>query len=135
MPDPKARHRLLLLEDHETTRRTLRRVIELSLPDVEIAEAGSIAEGRQAVQEPLGPRWVGFICDERLPDGSGVELLDSLLWANPHAAGLLLTGEPNAELVNRVTKCGALFAIKGHHIDWDPFVRRCEIAMGLGKAR
>ncbi|HEV3166278.1 MAG TPA: response regulator [Isosphaeraceae bacterium] len=65
------KQRMLLVEDHESTRRTLRRI--LTFQGWEIAEAGTVAEALAILASEQCFDWV--ILDLMLPDGDGETVL------------------------------------------------------------
>jgi CheY-like chemotaxis protein len=64
-------HRMLLLDDHETTRRILRKIFKRQGWDV--AEAGTVAEALALLDSNLVFEWL--ITDLQLPDGDGETVL------------------------------------------------------------
>src|SRR5438105_11953077 len=66
--DPTAR--ILLVEDHEDTRRATARL--LALQGFEVAVAGTVAEARDRLNER---HFDLLVCDLELPDGSACELM------------------------------------------------------------
>lgn len=77
--------RVLVVDDDVHVRGTLRRM--LNHLGHEVVEAGTGAEGMASLEN------VEFLLlDLRLPDASGVELLDAIAAARPGLAVLLVTG-------------------------------------------
>ena len=80
--------RILLVEDHASFRQTLAFVFDQQ-PEFEVvAQAGTLAEARRAMdgsEADLG------VIDLTLPDGEGTELIEELREANPDFAALVLT--------------------------------------------
>lgn len=66
--------KVLLVEDHNTTRQTLKKLFNSE--QLEIVDAGSIAEAQKIVEGNV--KLDGVILDLTLPDGSGKELLTIL---------------------------------------------------------
>jgi DNA-binding NarL/FixJ family response regulator len=80
--------RILLVEDHASFRQTLASVFDQQ-PEFEVvAQAGTLAEARLAMD---GPEVDLGIIDLTLPDGEGTELIGELREANPSFAALVLT--------------------------------------------
>ena len=96
--------RLLLVEDHASFRQTLALVFE-GEPDFEVvAQAGTVAEAREA----MGDREADLgVVDLSLPDGEGVELIEDLRQANPHFAALVLTASLDRAEHARAIEAGA----------------------------
>jgi DNA-binding NarL/FixJ family response regulator len=96
--------RILLLDDHTSFRELL--ALRLAQePDLAVViEAGSLAEGRQAV----GQVEVDVaLVDLDLPDGSGVELIRDLRRMNPQAQAVLLTASGDRLLHAEAIAAGA----------------------------
>jgi len=69
--------------------------------------------------------WSGLVVDVGLPDGSGLDLLESLRCRGDRTPALVLTGQVEFAVMRRAELCGALFLPKppeGRHlnafIDW-----------------
>ncbi|MCM2254106.1 MAG: sigma-54 dependent transcriptional regulator [Vicinamibacteria bacterium] len=76
----------------------------LSKRGFDVVEAPSLAEAERSLGE-RAPDLV--LLDERLPDGSGLDLLPRLRTALPHVAIVVLTGHGSIELAVRAIKEGA----------------------------
>ena len=96
--------RVLLLDDHTSFRELL--ALRLARePDLTVVmEAGSLAEGRQAVGQVEAD--VALV-DLDLPDGSGVELIRDLRKMNPQAQAVLLTASGDRHLHAEAIAAGA----------------------------
>jgi DNA-binding NarL/FixJ family response regulator len=96
--------RILLVEDHASFRQTLAFVFDQE-PEFEVvAQAGTIAETRQAMEgleADLG------VIDLTLPDGEGTELIKELRDANPEFAALVLTASLDRTEHARAVEAGA----------------------------
>jgi DNA-binding NarL/FixJ family response regulator len=96
--------RILLVEDHASFRQTLAFVFDQE-PEFEVvAQAGTIAETRQAMEgleADLG------VIDLTLPDGEGTELIKELREANPEFAALVLTASLDRTEHARAVEAGA----------------------------
>ncbi len=96
--------RVLLVDDHAIVRVGLRNLIN-DEPDLRVAsEAGSCAE---AIREAKGTAPDVIRLDLRLPDGSGVEIIDSLKRVAPRARVLVLTSFADDTLLLAALKAGA----------------------------
>lgn len=97
-------HRILLVEDHTSFRQTLAFVFDQQ-PEFEVvAQAGTLAEARRAMdgsEADLG------VIDLSLPDGAGTELIAELREANPHFAALVLTASLDRAEHARAVEAGA----------------------------
>ena len=78
--------RVLLVEDHAAFRQALAFLLS-SEPDIEVVQAGSLAEAREA----FGGRPDVAVVDLNLPDGDGGELVGELRRASPGTAVLVLS--------------------------------------------
>lgn len=98
--------RILLVEDHASSREPLAFMLEQE-PDLTVAaQAASLAEARQALSEANPP--VDFaIIDLDLPDGSGTELIGELHAVNRHAQALILTAFSERGRIARAVEAGA----------------------------
>jgi DNA-binding NarL/FixJ family response regulator len=96
--------RILLVEDHASFRQTLALVFDQE-PEFEVvAQAGTLAEARGAMdglEADLG------IIDLTLPDGEGTELIEELRETNPHFAAIILTASLDRAEYARAVEAGA----------------------------
>jgi DNA-binding NarL/FixJ family response regulator len=96
--------RILLVEDHASFRQTLAFVFDQQ-PEFEVvAQAGTLAEARLAMdgsEVDLG------VIDLTLPDGEGTELIGELREANPLFAALVLTASLDRTEHARAVEAGA----------------------------
>ena len=96
--------RILLVEDHASFRQTLAFVFDQQ-PEFEVvAQAGTLAETRLAMdgsEADLG------VIDLTLPDGEGTELIEELREANPDFAALVLTASLDRTEHARAVEAGA----------------------------
>src|SRR3712207_4696928 len=99
-------HHILLVDDHASFRQTLAFVFDQQ-PDIEVvAQAGSLAETRQALDGLENEPDLGVI-DLTLPDGEGTELIKDLREANEDFAALLLTASLDRTDHARAVEAGA----------------------------
>jgi DNA-binding NarL/FixJ family response regulator len=95
--------RILLVEDHAIFRSTLALLLGHE-PDLEVvAQAGSLAEAREA----LDGRFDVAVVDLGLPDGDGRELIGELRRSSPGVSVLILSATIMAEHVDDVRREGA----------------------------
>ncbi len=99
-------HRILLVDDHASFRQTLAFVFDQQ-PEFEVvAQAGSLAEARRALEGLENEPDLGVI-DLSLPDGEGTELIKDLREANEEFAALLLTASIDRTDHARAIEAGA----------------------------
>jgi two-component system nitrate/nitrite response regulator NarL len=99
-------HHILLVDDHASFRQTLAFVFDQQ-PDYEVvAQAGSLAEARRALDGLENEPDLGVI-DLSLPDGEGTELIKDLREANEDFAALLLTASLDRTDHARAVEAGA----------------------------
>ncbi len=96
---PASSGRLLLVEDHASTRLIMQRLLERR--GFEVIAAGSVAEAKAAFA--LGP-FVLLISDIGLPDGRGHEIMEAL--DDPNTIGIALTGYGMEEDLERTREAG-----------------------------
>ena len=96
--------RILLVEDHTSFRQTLAYVFDHQ-PDFQVvAQVGTLAEARLAMD---GSRADLGVIDLSLPDGEGTGLIAELRDANPHFAALVLTASLDRADHARAVEAGA----------------------------
>lgn len=98
---------ILIVEDDAVLARVLARRIASTCPTRIV---GTIEAVRALRAE--GKSWAGAIVDIRLPDGSGLDLLESLRGDGWDGPALVLTGHLAPELVNRASKLRATYVVK-----------------------
>jgi CheY-like chemotaxis protein len=94
---------LLLVDDNEALRRSLRRT--LSAEGHEVVEASN---GREAVQRAKEEEFDLILSDVRMPDMDGVELLRSIHERDADLPVLLITGDPELVTAMKAVEYGAL---------------------------
>jgi DNA-binding NarL/FixJ family response regulator len=98
--------RILLVDDHASTREPLAFMLDQERDLCVVAQAGSLAEARQVVSA-IGATLDLAIVDLGLPDGSGEELIADLRRANREVAPLVLTYFSEHERLARAVAAGA----------------------------
>jgi DNA-binding NarL/FixJ family response regulator len=98
--------RILLIDDHASTREPLAFMLEQEADLTVIAQAGSIAEARRAI-ERLGGEVDIAIVDLGLPDGSGEELIPGMHQVNRNAEALVLTYYSDRDRLALAVQAGA----------------------------
>jgi DNA-binding NarL/FixJ family response regulator len=98
--------RLLLVDDHPSSRIPLAMVLDRE-PDMGVvAQAGSLAEAREAIEHLDGEVDLALL-DLHLPEGTGTDLIGDLRAANPHALALVLTAFYEQESIVNAVEAGA----------------------------
>src|SRR5512133_340668 len=96
----------MLVDDHAASREPLAFMLDRE-PDLEVvAEAASLAEGREMLED-ASLRVDLALIDLDLPDGDGAELIGALHAANPRAVAMALTHFTEQEPLARATEAGA----------------------------
>jgi DNA-binding NarL/FixJ family response regulator len=98
--------RILLVDDHASTREPLAFMLEQEPDLTVVAQAGSVAEARRTLRE-AGASVDVAVVDLGLPDGSGEELIPVLRAAYPRAVALVLTYFSDRERLARAVEAGA----------------------------
>ena len=97
--------RLVIVNDHESTRLGLSRLIAEAEPSVEVV--GEAASGREALVVWRSRRPDVVLMDLRMPDGDGVEAILGIRAEDPDAAIVALTAFDHDELVDGALRAGA----------------------------
>jgi two-component system, NarL family, invasion response regulator UvrY len=95
--------RILLIEDHPIVRMACRRMLQVRR-DVEVAEAITAAAGL-TLADSFSPDVI--ILDLRLPDGSGLDLLERLMSAEPDRRVIVFTMYEDPVFASRALEAGA----------------------------
>jgi two-component system NtrC family response regulator len=104
---------VLIIDDEEKLRSLLARVIKAE--GFEVIEAGDCKSGLKAIENAVID---AVLCDVRLPDGNGVELVPMLKSRNPNAEIILLTANGNIPDGVQAMKNGAMdYIVKGDDND------------------
>lgn len=97
---------LLLVDDHPSSRIPLALVLDRE-PDLSVvAQAGSVAEARRALED-LGGEVDAALLDLDLPDGIGTDLVDDLRALDPDTKVLVLTASSDRTRLARAVEAGA----------------------------
>ena len=95
---------VMIVDDHEVVRRGIAEVVERSKGMQVVAEAGSVAEGlRRAVL--VNPEIV--LVDLRLPDGTGIDLINQLREMLPEVRPIVLTSFDDDDALAAALAAGA----------------------------
>ncbi len=97
----------LIVEDEAQVMGVLRRILA---PYAEIRCASSITEALDALAS--NSAWSGFVMDQNLGDGDGLDLLAMVRNHHPEVPALLCTGQLDVGIVNRAFDLGAAYVCK-----------------------
>lgn len=104
---------ILLIDDEEKLRTLLKRII--SLEGYKVYDVATIAAARQALEHNSADI---VLCDVKLPDGNGVDLVKEIKEKYPHIEVILLTAYGNIPDGVRAIKNGAFdYIVKGDDND------------------
>lgn len=124
-----ARHRILLVDDHEVVRLGLRSLLERHPGFEVVAEA---ATAREAVERTLAHKPDVVVMDIRLPGGSGIEACQEITTRSPETKVIMLTSYAEDEMLFSAIRAGAAgYVLK--QIGGDDLVKAIE-AVGRGEA-
>jgi DNA-binding NarL/FixJ family response regulator len=96
--------RVMLIDDHASTRQPLAILLDHEDDLTVVAQAASLAEARAALP---GIMVDVAVVDLDLPDSDGVELIKHLRAANPDAMTMVLTGSLDRRRLARAVEAGA----------------------------
>ena len=110
----------LIVEDEPTLARTLARTFGRHGPVEVVHSMGAARELLQSEEE-----WTGVVLDLILPDGYGLDLLAEIRQTHGALPVLVLTGELNRDVVNKVQTMRGEYVCKPASADnLNPFIRR-----------
>lgn len=104
-PGDTAPIRLLLVDDHPTSREPLAELLDRQPDLIVVGQAGSLAEARALLANGLAVDVA--LVDLGLPDGSGAELIRDLRRRSPGAIAVVLTGSEMRLEHARAVEAGA----------------------------
>jgi RNA polymerase sigma factor (sigma-70 family) len=96
--------RVLLVDDHASSRQALAFLLEREPGISAVDQAGSVAEARQIL---AGGEIDVAVLDLGLPDGDGADLVPVVRSANPDAQALILSGQTDRRHLARAVATGA----------------------------
>jgi len=113
----------LIVDDSATVRRILRKVLDSSIFNIDITEAG---DGAAAIDLYENGEYSVVFLDCNMPGLNGFETLERMLEHDPHVKVIMITGERNEDLRRRALDRGAFaFMFKPFHgIDVDRELHR-----------
>src|SRR5690242_1764444 len=104
---------ILIIDDEEQLRKLLTRII--SLESFEVAEASTL---KTALDKLSGNEFDVVLCDVKLPDGNGVDFIQTIKRNYPFAEVILLTAYGNIADGVQAIKNGAFdYIVKGDDND------------------
>lgn len=102
----------LVVEDEAPVMGILRRILS---PYAEVRCASSITEALDAIAS--NKSWSGFVMDQNLGDGDGLDLLAMVRAQHPEVPALMCTGQLDVSIVNRAFDLGASYVCKPVQVD------------------
>jgi DNA-binding NarL/FixJ family response regulator len=127
--DLTAKHRILLVDDHEVVRLGLKALLERQ-PHFEVVAEASTARDAVEKVETFSPDVV--VMDIRLPGGSGIEACEEIVERFPNSKVIMLTSYAEDEMLFQAIRAGAAgYVLK--QIGGDDLVRAIE-AVSRGEA-
>ncbi len=119
---------LLCLEDDPLVQRALQR----SLPELDLRIVDTVAQGKAAL---ASERFDAWFLDVRVPDGSGLDLLEWARARGDTTPALVMTGSTDRTPANAAQELGAEFVYKPFSIaNLRAFLARCNVARAEGPA-
>lgn len=97
--------RVLIVDDHQRVRRSVREVVERALGESVVGEAGGRAEALERMQ--VGEGWDLVLLDLSLPDGDGLATLRELRRLRPATPVLVMSMHPEAQYGPAARAAGA----------------------------
>lgn len=94
--------RVLVVDDEKSIALSIAKKVA---PVAQIVAATTVREAKRLLS--MRTTWSAFIFDLRLPDGSGLELLEHAREEWPCTPALILTGYPDGEIINRAYEIDA----------------------------
>ena len=99
--------RVMIVDDHEIVRRGIAEIVDRA-DDLEVvAEAGTVQDALRRAQL-VSPDVI--LVDLQLPDGTGIDIMESLGQTNPEIRPIVLTSFDDDEV--HVTTCSRPFAVQ-----------------------
>lgn len=108
---------VLIVEDDEATRQYFTKV--LGHYGYRITAIGSVHEAVEQIRRRgrTGPRFDFVICDLILPDGSGLEVIESLRGCSPESAAIVVSGSIDEVTLAKAQSQASAFLVKP--VDFD----------------
>ena len=99
--------RVMLVDDHDSFREPLAFMLEREPGLLVVAQAGSLAQARQALRDANKPAVDVAVVDLELPDGSGIDFIGTLHEARPRTQALILSAYSDRVLLAQTIEAGA----------------------------
>jgi two-component system, NarL family, invasion response regulator UvrY len=96
--------RVLIVDDHEITRRGLKHIFADAFPQVQVGEAKN---SQTALELFLKQEWDLVLADINIPGRNGLEVLEEVKRLRPRTPVLVLSAYPEEEFAIRALKLGA----------------------------
>jgi DNA-binding NarL/FixJ family response regulator len=97
--------RVLIVDDHQRVRRSVREALDRALPDTVFGEAGGRAEALELVRRET---WDVVLLDLSLPDGGGMETLREVHELRPAVPVLVMSMHPESQYGAATRAAGAV---------------------------
>jgi CheY-like chemotaxis protein len=111
--EPQAMFSVLLVEDDHDHAELVGEVIRRSVDDVRVIHAADVATAQRLLADSA---WSLAVLDHNLPDGSGLDLLDSIRRSDPDIPILMMTGEGSERVAVDAFRRGASdYVVKGEN--------------------
>lgn len=107
--------RVLVVDDEADVCQALTNLLEEGIPGLRVAHAASVGEARMKAGAGA---WNLIICDERLPDGSGVDVLIEVAHRDPSTRRVLMTAYDDYPAAARAVREGRIDDLVQK--PWDP---------------
>lgn len=101
--DAKSPETLLLVDDDPLALRALERCLRLDKYDVRVASSGA-----EALEILESNNIAAILCDQKMPEMLGTELLSKALEISPNSARILITGNPDMETLVTAVNVGQI---------------------------
>jgi two-component system response regulator DevR len=96
--------RVVVVDDHDPVRRGIGELIATADDMVVVGEAATVADALTRIRET---RPCVAVLDERLPDGSGIDLCREIIQTMPETRCVILTGIDDEDVVGSAATAGA----------------------------
>jgi len=99
-----SRIRILIADDHPVVREGLRSML-FTVEDMQVV--GEASSGVEAVSQARALQPEVVLLDVRMPDGTGLKVLDRIKAASPSTSVIVLTMHDNPDYISRAIRSGA----------------------------
>ena len=84
--------KILVIDDQRSIRNTLKDILEYENHSVDLAE-----DGEQGLEQFKADKYDVVLCDIKMPNMDGMEVLDKLHESNPDAPVIMISGHGNID--------------------------------------